>query len=478
MSSIRQETINGVKWSTIENISSTGLSFIIGLVLARILTPSDFGIIGMVSLFFAVSQILINSGFGNALIRKPDRTETDCSTVFYFNLFVGIICSLLIFCLSPYIANFFNQPILSPICKILSITLVLNSLAIVPVAILTIKVDFKSLAKVTVMSTCISGSLGIFLAYKGAGIWSLVTQQIGNVALRGPLVWIVSKWRPRSCFSINSFQTMFSYGSKLLASGLIQTIYTNASAIVIGKFYQPADLGFYSRGNSIAQAPVTNLSSAIQRVSFPILAKLQNDEQALIRAYRKYIKLSSIPIFIIMTTIAVVARPLVLLILTDKWVDAIAFIQIFCVAYIFDHITKLNLNLLQVIGRSDLFFRLELIKKAVAFIILIASIPFGVFAICLSKIVYTQFALVVNTYYTGKIFGIGYVEQMKDYIKYLAASIASCLFPYVISQSCFGGTLFSLIISVVIAFLSYAFLLRDDSLFREFLGVLLEKIKK
>lgn len=478
MSSIRQDTINGVKWSTIENISSTGLSFVIGLVLARILTPSDFGIIGMVSLFFAVSQILINSGFGNALIRKPDRTETDCSTVFYFNLFVGIICSLLIFCLSPYIANFFNQPILSPICKVLSITLVLNSLAIVPVAILTIKVDFKSLAKVTVMSTCISGSLGIYLAYTGAGIWALVAQQVSNVALKVPFVWLVSKWRPRNRFSMSSFQTMFSYGSKLLASGLLQTVYTNASAIVIGKFYHPADLGFYSRGNSIAQAPVTNLSGAIQRVSFPILAKLQSDEQALMRAYRKYIKLSSIPVFIIMSIMAAVARPLVLSILTEKWVDAIIFVQVFCVAYIFDHVTKLNLNLLQVIGRSDLFFKLELIKKVVAFIILFISIPFGVFAICLSKVVYTQFALVVNTYYTGKIFGIGYVEQMRDFIKYLAASIVSCVIPYIISQSCCFGVLPSLIISVVFAFLSYAFLLRDDSLFKEFVLVLIEKYKK
>lgn len=428
--SIKQQTISGVKWSAIESYANQGIQFILGMIMARLLLPSDYGIIGMIAIFFAVAQSFVDSGFGEALIRKRNRTEVDYSTVFYFNIVVSIICYFILFLAAPYIADFFNEPILTDIVRVVGLTIIINSLKIVQIAQYTIAIDFKSIAKATLISQVLSGLAGILFAYKGFGVWSLVYQNLLNSLLSCALLLCLSKWKPLLRFSFSSFKEMFSYGSKMLTAGLLHTLYVNINTLCIGKFYSPTDLGYYSRGCQFPQLLGGSFTTVVQRVTFPILAKIQDDDERLIYVYRKYIKLVSMVIVFALMLLAALGKPIILFLLTDKWAEAIIFLQIFAFAMITDHITQINLNLLKVKGRSDLILRLEVIKKTISFIILFASIPLGVVAICLSKVVYSQIATIINTYYTGKLFGLGYMKQIRDFGPYFIYSFLACLPAY------------------------------------------------
>lgn len=478
MSNIKQDTLKGVKWSAVERFSVQGIQFLLGLILARLLSPSDFGIIGMLAIFMSISQSLIDSGFSNALIRKKNQTDTDFSTVFYFNIVVGLICYGILFLLSPYIADFFHTPILKPILKVLALNLFVNSLIVVQIAKLTIKIDFKSQAKATSCAALTSGIVGVILAYCGYGVWALVTQSVANTCINAIIIWVMAKWRPSWVFSWESFRSLFSYGSKLMLSGIINTIYNNLSTLVIGRFYTSKDLGFYSRGQQFASLPSMNITGILQRVTFPILSKIQDDNEHLVIVYRKYIRITSLCIFFLMTLLAALSKPLILILLTEKWHEAIIYLQVFCFAMMFDHICQLNLNLLQVKGRSDLFLKLEIIKKAIAFVILVASIPLGVLAICLSKIIYTQVAVFINTYYTGKLFHLGYVTQLKDFSPYLLYSIIACLPSLLISIYC-DYYIIPLVVGSAISVMLYVLILKvkKDVAYIEFIKPQLQKIK-
>lgn len=473
---LKTDTLKGVKWSVLEKFSLQGIQFIIGLILARLLTPTDFGTVGMLAIFISISQTFVDGGFSNALIRKIDRTETDYSTAFYFNILVGLICYGILFLLSPYIAKFFNTPILSELLKVLSITIFINSLTVVQIAKLSVEINFKAQALATLISVILSGSIGITLAYKGYGVWALAWQTVLNALFKSIILWYQSKWKPMIVFSMNSFKNLFSYGSKLLTSSLIGTIYEHMTTIAIGKFYTAKDLGFYSRGQQFAHLPSTAIIDVLGRVTFPILAKLQNEDDRLIQVYRKYIQITSMIIFFLLTLLAALAKPLIIFLLTEKWNDAILFLQIFCFAFMFEHISKLNLNLLQVKGRSDLYLRLEIIKKFIAFSILIISIPFGVLTICISKIINGQVALFINTYYTGKLFNLGYIKQMEDFFKYLIFSLIACSPTFLMTYYSFSPIL-QLVLGVIISIIIYCFLLRKDPIFKEIVNHITKKNK-
>lgn len=425
--SIKQQTISGVKWSAIESYASQGIQFILGMIMARLLLPSDYGVIGMVAIFFAVAQSFVDSGFGEALIRKQNRTETDCSTVFYFNIVVSAICYAILFLLAPYIAVFFSEPILTDIVRVVGCTIIINSFKIVQTARYTAAVDFKSIAKVTLISQLLSGIAGIAFAYNGFGVWALVYQNLLNSFLSCIILLGLSKWKPQLRFSFLSFKEMFNYGSKMLAAGLLHTLYVNINTLCIGKFYSPADLGYYSRGCQFPQLLGSNFTTVVQRVTFPILARIQDSDEQLIAVYRKYIKLVSMLIIFALMLLAALGKPIILFLLTDKWADAIIYLQIFTFAMMLDHVSQINLNLLKVKGRSDLVLRLEVIKKTISFVILFSSIPLGVLAICLSKVVYSQIAIIINTYYTGKLFGLSYLKQLRDFGAYFVYSFLACL---------------------------------------------------
>lgn len=411
---LKQATTKGLFWSSVERFSNQGVQFVFSIILARLLSPSDYGIIAMVTIFFAVAQSFVDSGFSNALVRKTDRVEEDLSTCFYFNIGVGIIAYIVLFLIAPLVANFYNQPILSPIIRITGLEVMLNSLCVVQQALFMIKIDFKSQAKITLSATVISGIVGILLAYQGYGIWALVWQGVASSIVRMGLLWLMSKWRPRTGFSKSSFNYLFGYGSKLLASGLLDTIYNNIYPIVIGKFYNPAQLGNYSRALGWAQLPSANITSILQRVTFPVLSAIQDDTLRLQNSYRRLLKLSAFIVFPLMMGLAAIASPLIRVILTAKWDGCVLYLQILCFALMLYPIHAINLNLLQVKGRSDLFLRLEIIKKIIGVVILIITIPLGITAMCLGMVFSSIICLIVNTYYTSRFIDVGLLTQLKD----------------------------------------------------------------
>jgi len=413
MSQLRTTTLKGMMWSTVEKFSTQGVSFLFTIVLARLLSPSDYGIIAMMSIFFAICQTFIDSGFANALIRKIDRTEKDKVTTFYFNIIVGIICYGIIFILAPYIAQFYNIPLLKPLARILGLNLILQSFCIIQQVELTCKINFKMQAKISLIAVIASGTIGLCLAYKGLGVWSLVVQSLTQTTIRTILLWILVRWSPKEKFSKESFHYLFSYGSRLLMSNLLDTIYNNIYPLVIGKFYTPAQLGTYSRALHFGQFPSSTFTGILQRVSFPVLSSIQNETERLKNNYVKFLKLSTFLIFPMMLLLAALAKPLVLFLLTDKWHGVIPLLQILCFSLMWYPVHAINLNLLQVKGRSDLFLRLEIIKKCVGVAILIITLPRGVTAMCYGMVVSSYLSLMINTYYTGKLISIGFFKQMQ-----------------------------------------------------------------
>lgn len=478
MGDIRNQTIYGLKWSALERISVQGIQFLIGVILARLLPPSDFGVIAMLTIFLAISQTIIDGGFSNALIRKVDRSEADYSTVFIFNIIIGVLLCLIVVWAAPYIAAFYEMPQLSSVMKVLALTLLFNSFSVVFYAILTINIDFRSIAIANFVSAIISGVIGIVMAYQGWGVWSLVFQSVSRSVINALLVAVLAKWRPKFFFSRVSFVEMFSYGSKILISSLINTVYANLTPMIIGKFYTSKDLGYYDRGRQFGVLPINYIVQTYERVTFPIMSQLQNDDTRLIDAYRKYIKSASLIMFIVVMLIIALAKPIILLILSAKWVEAIIYLQLFCVAEMFNHVTRLNLVLLQVKGRSDLFLRLEVIKKAISLSMLLCAAPFGIIPICISQILYSQIAMYINTYYTRKLFGLSYIMQVKDFSKYLIFAFVACV-PAYLMVVFDVPSLISIIVGSVVALALYTkVLLWNDSIFKEMRSVIIAQLPR
>ena len=421
--SLRKKTVRGVMWSSIDRFTTKGISFVFSMLIARMLLPSDYGVIGMLTVFMAVSQCFVDSGFGTALVRKNDRTETDFCTVFYFNIAVACICYALLFLASPYIARFYNLPLLESVTKVWGLNLIISSLAGIQDAQLTIAINFKSRAKISVITTLFTGIVGLWLAYRGHGVWALVFQTLSSNILRTILLWTIVRWIPKLIFSWQSFKELFSFGSKLLASGLLDTVYNNIYPIVIGKFFSASSLGVFSRADSLAQFPSSNLTGVLQSVTFPVLSTIQDDEVRLSNAYRRFLRISAFVIFPLMVGLSAVADPFIRLVLTDKWEGAIYLLQILCFALMWYPIHAINLNLLQVKGRSDYFLKLEVIKKILGVAILCISIPLGLVAMCYGRVFSSVVCLGINTNYTKKIIGYGFLDQVKDLLHILVHSL-------------------------------------------------------
>lgn len=426
--SIKSLSVRGLKWSAIEGVLSHGTSFIVGLVIARILTPDDYGLVGMLAIFIVISQTFVNSGFSTALIRMTDRTADDYATAFCFNITAGLFIYSILFLTAPAIASFYGMPILKDILRVYAVVLVISALEIVPRTKLMVAVNFKTQAIVGLIAALVSGGTGIGMAYAGYGVWALVWQAIVNVAVSVFLLWIVTGWKPwEGRLAKRSFHRLFSFGSKLLGSSLLHIFYKNISALVIGKCYTPADLGLYSRGQQIAEVPSMQLTGIIRRVSYPVLARLQDDDERLTRVYRQYLGMSSLVIFFLMVLLVAMAEPLVLLLLTEKWLGAVPFLRIFCLALVFDHICQINNNMLYVKGRSDLFLRLEIIKKVIVFPLLLLAIPYGVIAICFVPVAHELVDLVLGTYCIRRLLGIRKANPLKDYGIYLLYALIACI---------------------------------------------------
>ncbi|MFA6199504.1 MAG: lipopolysaccharide biosynthesis protein [Bacteroidales bacterium] len=454
---LKQKTINGVIWSAIERFSNQIIQFIVQIIIARLLFPSDYGMIGMLAIFMAVAQTFTDGGFGNALIQKKDRNNTDYSTVFYFNITVGIILSIIFFFSSGLIANFYKMPKLELIIQVMSINLIILSFQVVHKAILTISIDFKTQAKASLSSVIIAGIIGITMAYTGFGVWALVAQFTTINIIQTILLWYFEKWRPIRVFSKQSFKRLFNFGSKILAANLLHTIYLNLYTLVIGKRFSAADLGYYSRADQFAQFPSSNITGILWRVTYPIMSSIQNEDEKLKNVYRQYIKLSAFIVFPLMIGLAAIAEPFIIFILTEKWRGVIPILQIISICYMFYPLNAINQNLMQVKGRSDLFLRLEIVKKIIGIALLFISLPFGMYYVCLSLVVYALINLAINTYFTSKLINFNILQQIKDLIRILFAALAMGTVVYLINYIEISYIL-KLTLGVIVGALAYTFI--------------------
>lgn len=412
--SLKQQTKKGLYWKFAEQFANYGMQFIIGIVMARLLSPSDYGITALPAVFLAVAGIFAGAGFGTAMVRKPELKEEDLSTAFYYSTGVGIIAYILLFCVSPWIADFYKVPVLTPLIRVTALGFLYGPIGTPQNIILQRRLDFKTPAKISVFCNVISGIIGISMAYYGYGVWALaISGMISGIVSLGIKFYVV-RWYPRKKWSKESFRYLWGYGNKLMASSFIDTLYGNITPIVIGKFYSPMDLGIYNRAESYAKIPSQNATGVLQSVTFPVLSKMQNDEESLAHNYRRMLKVSAFVVFPIMMLLAALARPLILLMITAKWEACIIFLQIICFSLMWYPIHAINLNLLQVKGRSDWFLKLEIIKKIYGVIILALTLPLGLTVFCLGRVLMSLISLVVNTHYTGKLINCGFITQMKD----------------------------------------------------------------
>lgn len=425
--SLKKTTVHALSWSFFERIGQQGIQFIIAIILARLLLPEQFGLIAMLTIFMAIAQSFVDSGFGSALIQKQDANHLDECSIFYFNILVGFLGAVVLFISAPWIAAFYQIPLLTPLTRILSLNLIINAFGVVHTILLTKRIDFKAQMKVSVIATVLSGSIGVTMAYQGYGVWSLVAQSIGSNLFRTILLWFFLPWRPSWVFSLVSLRSMFSFGSKLLFSGLLDTIYNNLYFIVIGKIFSAADLGYYTRAQQTQQLPVANLSSTVGRVTFPVFSSMQDDKTRLKRGTRKALSSLAMVNFPLMIGLAIVAKPLVIVLLTDKWLPCVPYLQLLCVVGMLYPLHVINLNVLKAQGRSDLFIRLEILKKILGTVAIVFTWRWGIAAMIYGQIVTSIVAYYMNSYYTGKLLFYPLAEQLNDIFPILGlASLMGC----------------------------------------------------
>lgn len=431
--SLKQKTVKGVGWSFADNIANQGITFLVGLVLARLLTPEEYGLIGIILIFVAVFDSIVNCGFSNALIRKNDADDRDYNTVFIVNMVLSVFLFIIFFFSAQSIADFFGQPQLKPLTQVMGSIVIIHALAIIQRTILIKRIDFKTQTKASVISSVSSGIIGITMAFYGYGVWSLVGQQLSRALLNTACLWIYSRWWPKLQFSWNSFRELFGFGWKLLVSSLIDTVWKEIYQVVIGKCYAPATLGQYTRAHQFGSIFSSNLNNVIQRVSYPVLSSLQDDKQRMKEGYRRVIKLTMLVTFVLMLGLAAIAKPMILVLVGDQWLVAANFLPIICLQMMLYPLHSLNLNMLQVQGRSDLFLKLEIIKKCVAVIPLSLGIFVGIYWMIWGSVFTGMFAYYLNSYYSGKFLNYSILAQIKDILPSFGIASVMAVLTYSIS---------------------------------------------
>lgn len=412
--SVKDKTVSGITWSAVDSIANQGITFLVGLVLARLLSPAEFGLIGMITIFISVSNTIVDSGFSNAIIRKKETVEEDYSTTFVFNIVLSVIMYLILFLCSPLISEFFRQEQLTILTRVLGIVIIINSLAIVQRTKLVKDINFKRQAKISVVSSTISGIIGIGFAFWGWGVWALVAQQISRQLVNAIGLWISTQWKPSIKFSVTSFKYQFNYGWKLLASQLLSTIWNEAGHIVIGRCYSSASLGHFSQAHKFSSLFSTNFTGVIQRVSFPVLSGIQDDEVRLKAGYKKLIKTSMFISFVGMLSLAACAKPLIFVLIGDKWDQAAAYLPILCFNFMLYPVRAINTNMLQVKGRSDKLLILEIIKKTIAIVPLLLGVFVSIYWMLWGSFIAGVIGYVLNSYFSGKYIKYSTWQQFVD----------------------------------------------------------------
>ncbi|MDB9913113.1 lipopolysaccharide biosynthesis protein [Flavobacteriaceae bacterium] len=414
MDNLKKKTVKGLFWSFFDSFSNAGVQFLVGIILARVLSPREFGLIGLLTVFIAVSQSFVDSGFSRALIRKKNCTQIDYSTIFYFNLVIAVLFYFILFISANEVSTFFKEPQLEILLKVLGLGLILNGFGIIHRTILIKNINFKLQTKISLIASLSSGVIAILMAFWGYGVWSLVALTLSRFGLSSLFLWILTKWKPLRVFSKKSFKELFSFGSKLLLSGLIDTIYNNIFYLIIGKYYSPIQLGYYTRAEQFQALPSQNLSGMISKVTYPVLSSIQDDIPKLKLAYRKIIRSTMLIAFILMLGMAALAKPMILVLIGENWLPAVIYLQMLCFVGMFYPLHALNLNMLQVQGRSDLYLRLEIIKKILSVPIIILGVFYGIKTMIFGMIINTIIAFYINSYFSGKMLGYSSLQQLKD----------------------------------------------------------------
>lgn len=417
-------------WSLAENFGLQAIQLVISIVLARLLLPEQFGLIGMLTIFMALAQSLLDSGFGSALIQKKDADQLDNCSVFYFNLIVGAALALLLYAAAPLIGGFYNEPILIPLTRLLTSNIILSALAGVHSTLLMKRLDFRALLKISLLATLVSGAVGVVMAVKGLGVWSLAVQSVLNTLIRAALLWLFSSWRPTLIFSLASLKGMFAFGSRILLSGLLETFFQNIYQPLIGKVYTAADVGYYTRANSLQAAAVQPSGAALGRVLFPALVPIQDNRARLKQGIQKALITVVLFQFPLMIGLIVVSGPLITLLLTERWTPSIPYFRLFCITGILYPLHVINLSALQATGRSDLFFRLEVIKKLLIVANLVLAFRSGIMALLYGQIVVSVAAYFLNSHYSARLTDYSSMQQIRDMYPYLLMSMAmgACMY--------------------------------------------------
>lgn len=412
--SLRKKAIGGVIWTVVDTFVLRGFSFLATIVLARWLGPEEFGLVGMIAVFIAIGTTITNSGLSNSLIRTKDADDKDYSTVFILNLVLCATVYFLLFLSAPYIADFFNQSILKNLVRVYCLSFVFSAFSAVQLARLSKNMQFKKITKLNVPGTIAGTFTGLLMGYFGYGVWSIVCMYLVTQLVQSISLWLSSSWRPSMEYSKEKAKYHYGFGYKLMLSGLLNTVFSNIYNIVIGKFYSAKELGFFERSRSFNNYPVTTITSVVSKVTFPLLSSLQDDKERIAIVYKKLMQLTFFITAPLMFGAAAVAHPLFLLVLGEQWLEAVPYFQILCLAGMFYPIHAFNLNVFQVYGRSDLFLKIEIIKKIITTIGLLIGFQFGIFGLIWSSVITNYIALFVNTYYSAGMINYSSKNQFLD----------------------------------------------------------------
>ena len=421
--SLKKSVLSNLIWKFGERIGAQCVSFIVSIVLARLLLPADYGLVTMVTIFITIANVFVSNGFGESLVQKQDADNVDFSTIFYFEIVFSFGIYMILFIAAPYIADFYNEPVLCNVLRVFALRVPLAGINSVQQAYVKKKMIFKKFFFSTIIGTIVSAVVGIALAYKGFGVWALIAQYLCNSVMDTVILWVTVKWRPNLVFSFTRLKELVAYGWKIMAAGLINSFYSQLRSLVIGKVYTASDLAYYNRAQQFPQLLVTNVNASIDGVLFPAMSNEQNDKERIVRIMRRSIKVSSFVLFPLMVGLAVVSTPLIRLMLTEKWLPCVPYLQVICIQFMLQPIQTANLQAIKALGRSDLFLKLEIIKKIVGILSILLVMRMGVMAIAVTEVLYSVYASVINASPNKKMLGYGYKAQIIDIFPAVSLSL-------------------------------------------------------
>jgi teichuronic acid exporter len=452
---LQNKTVNAFSWSFADAILTRGAQFIVGIILARLLLPEEVGLIGMLAIFIAVAWLFLDSGFGAGLIQKQDASQTDICSIFYFSVLIGILATGLVCLVAPWVADFYGHPILTPLLRLLSLIILISSFGLIQSTLLTKNLNFKTQTTANLIASTLSGITGVTMAVLGYGVWSLAIQQVSHVFFATICLWFLSPWRPALLFSFRSLRELFPFGSRLLVSSVLDRIFDNIYLVVIGKLFSASDLGLFTRAKSLEDISSRTLPEVVGRVTFPVFSSIKSDPAKMKRGFRKALTVMALVNFPILIGLAVMARPLVLVLLTEKWVGCVPYLQLLCVGGLVYSLDFMNLNLIKALGRSDLVLRLEIVKKVLIVINIAVTWRWGISAMIYGMIITSIISYYVNCYYNGILLNYSIGERVRDLLPYVSITVLMGLTVFAAGLLPFSSNLYMILAQTTVGVVTY-----------------------